>query len=169
MFLYDLFLKKADKNDLKILFDLKNEVQFFHHRVAFLNETDQLNWFENIDKDVYQPKNLILIGANPDCTNENLGVLFFTNINYIHGTADLGCDIFPNFRNKGFGTRLMSSGLQFCKDILRLRKINAEVLEFNLPSQKMLIKNGFVQEGVKKEQVFKNGNFVDSIIWAKFL
>ena len=63
MFNYDLVLRKADKSDLKEMYDLKQEVSKFHHRVAILNDEDQLRWFDGIDKDVYYPNNLVLIGT----------------------------------------------------------------------------------------------------------
>ena len=173
MFQYDLSLRKAHKYDLKQLFELKNEAQHYHHRIAILNETDQADWFESLDKDVYQPNNLILIGVDPDCSDEfvsgDVGAFFITNINYINGTADIGCDIYRKHRGKGFGHKLMSSGLNFCKEILGLRKICCEVLDFNVASQKMCEKAGFVREGLKVKQVRRGDQLVDSIIYGLFL
>ncbi len=166
MFHYDLNLRKACEDDLGCLFDLKNEAHEMHHRVALINEFDQENWFKSLDKDVYLPKNLILIGMNPNSNNENIGAIFLTNINYINRTSDIGIDVYKQHRNKKFGTRLMHSGIDFCRDVLNLRKLSCEILEYNLASQKMCEKNGFICEGVKKEEVYKSGKYIDSLIYG---
>lgn len=168
MFNYDLVLRKADKSDLKEMYDLKQEVSKFHHRVAILNDEDQLRWFDGIDKDVYYPNNLVLIGIDPEM-DENVGVLFLTNINYVNRTADVGCDIYKNYRSKGFGNRLMKSGVKFCREILNLRKLSCEVLDFNVASQKMCERCGFVREGVRIQHVYKENKYVDSVIYGCFL
>lgn len=165
MFNYELTLRKANKYDLTCLFNLKNEAHEMHHRVALINEDDQEKWFESLDKEVYQPKNLILIGLDPKSNNE-IGAFFLTNINYINRTADVGLDVYKEHRGKGFGTRFMHSGIYFCRDILNLRKLSCEILENNHPSQKMCKKNNFVHEGTKKEQVYKAGKYIDSLVYG---
>jgi RimJ/RimL family protein N-acetyltransferase len=168
MFNYDLFLRKADKSDLREMYDLKQEASEFHHRVAILNDEDQSRWFDVIDRDVYHPNNLVLIGIDPEI-DESVGVLFLTNINYINGTADVGCDIYKNYRGKGFGNRLMKSGIRFCREILNMRKLSCEVLDFNIVSQKMCERCGFVREGVRIQHVYKGSKYVDSVIYGCFL
>jgi RimJ/RimL family protein N-acetyltransferase len=163
MFQYDLTLRKLNKNDIKKLFLLKTEAFDNHHRVAIINDTDQEEWFNSLNKDVYHPKNLILIGMQKKL---DIGVVFLTNINYINKTSDIGIDIYKKYRGKGYGTKLMSSGIQFCKKILNLRKLNCEVLQHNVASMRMCEKNGFVQEGIRKEQIHKRGLYIDSIMYG---
>lgn len=166
MFYYDLTLRKAHKNDLKNMLELKLEVHSNHHRVALLNETDQIKWFDSLDQDVYQPKNLVLIGIDLDI---DVGVFFISNINYINGTCDVGYDIYKQHREKGFGTRLVKSGIDFCKNILNLRKLNLEILEHNMASIKVCLKNNFVYEGTKIKQIYKQGKYIDSLLYGLLL
>jgi RimJ/RimL family protein N-acetyltransferase len=49
-------------------------------------------------------------------------------------------------------------------DIIRLY---AEVFETNKSSMRVLEKNGFYLEGVRRKAVFKNGAFIDDYIWVK--
>lgn len=163
MFYYDLTLRKANENDLKDMLELKLEAHSNHHRIALINETDQIKWFNSLDQEVYQPKNLVLIGVD---SNINVGVFFISNINYINGTGDVGIDIYEKHRKKGLGTKLMKSGINFCRQILNLRKLNAEILEHNVASIKVCEKSGFVYEGTKIKQIYKQGKYIDSLLYG---
>ena len=48
-------------------------------------------------------------------------------------------------------------------DIIR---IEAGVFDFNKPSMRVLEKNNFFLEGVRKKAVFKNGKIIDDYIWV---
>ena len=163
MFNYDLILRKAGKQDLRKLFCLKVEAVANHHRTVIINQTDQEKWFESLDKDIYCPKNLFLIGMDKKI---DVGIFAMSNINYINRNSDIGCDIFCKYRSKGYGTRLLSSGIRFAKEVLNLKKLCCEILDHNIASKKMVEKNGFVQEGLKKQQVYKNGVYVDSAVYG---
>jgi putative acetyltransferase len=167
MFSYELNLRKLDQKDLNFLLKLKMSSQEYHHRTAIINETDQNLWFNSIHLDSHHPKSVYLVGSSED--EMDVGVFGLANINYINGTAEILCDIIPELRNQGYGGKLLRSGIKFSKSILNLRKLGCEVLENNNPCMKMLTKNGFSQEGIKVKQVFKNGDYLDSVIFGLML
>ncbi len=166
MFHYDLTLRKIGKQDLRKLFNLKIEAVANHHRTVIINEIDQERWFDSIDKDVYCPKNVFLIGSDKKI---DIGIFGLSNINYINRNGDVSCDVFLKHRNKGYGTKLLASGIKFAKEILNLNKLSLEILDYNIASKKISEKNGFVQEGLRKQQVYKNGNYVDSVVYGLIL
>ena len=110
MFNYDLTLRKVERNDLKKLFSLKCDAMFNHHRTVILNTADQERWFDAIDQNVHFPSCVYLMGMHMDI---DVGVFALSNINYINRTGDVSCDIFPQFRSQGFGTKILSSGILF--------------------------------------------------------
>jgi ribosomal-protein-alanine N-acetyltransferase len=163
MFNFNLELRKAHRNDLKNLMLAKQESNDMHHSLSIINEQDQIKWFESLDQNVNQPRNLVLIGMDKD---NDIGSFRLSNINYIDRTADIACDIYKQYRGNGYGTRLIASGISFSKQILNLRKLSCEILENNIASRKMCEKNGFVQEGIRKEQIHKRGLYIDSIMYG---
>lgn len=60
--------------------------------------------------------------------------------------------------------RQMVDYVYYYFDIVRLY---AEVFENNKSSMRVLEKNGFYLEGVRRKAVFKNGVFIDDFIWVK--
>lgn len=163
MFYYDLILRKVEIKDLKKLFDLKVETMNNHHSTVILNETDQQRWFDSIDKNVQFPLNIYFIGMDE---SDDVGIFGLSKINYVNRNANVSCDVFPEFRAKGYGTKILSSGIKFAKEVMNLNKLCCEILDHNIASKRMVEKNGFVQEGLRKQQVYKNGKYIDSAIYG---
>lgn len=59
-----LTFRKLRREDLKLLQSLKEESWFATHTVAFVNDEDQNRWFDSLDKNVGNPRNLMLIAEN---------------------------------------------------------------------------------------------------------
>jgi RimJ/RimL family protein N-acetyltransferase len=170
MFLYKkIILRKLDSRDLAHCLTLREETWLNTHNVMIANFENQSAWFESLQKnDIHAPKNLLLMAIFPpygsDSPIERLGILKILNIDYINQTAELGWDIFKEFRGKGWGKVIVGAGLAFCFDILGMRRVNAEILSTNIPSYKCAIKAGFVEEGIKRQAVRKYDEYIDSLV-----
>jgi diamine N-acetyltransferase len=166
MFEYDgIWIRKVDSGDLAMLLNLKQETWPFNHRTVFLNSEDQNNWFKSLQDSTTQPKKIALIACNIEL-NESIGVFLVSNIDYISQTADVSWALYAEFRKKGFGKRIIKAGLKFCFDVLNMRRLNCEILSNNEASKKCASAVGFVQEGTKRESIFKMGNYIDSLVYG---
>lgn len=67
-------------------------------------------------------------------------------------------------QGRGIGTFAVSSIVNHAFYNLNLRRLQLEVLEYNLAAQKLYRKIGFIEEGRKRKAVFKDGKYVDEII-----
>ena len=84
-----------------------------------------------------------------------------------NGSAELGYWLAPDYWGFGIMTEAVRRlcGTAFAEtDICR---IQAEVFAPNAASCRVLEKNGFAKEGIKRKSVFKNGAFYDSIVYAR--
>ena len=82
-------------------------------------------------------------------------------------SAEIGYWLGEAYWGKGIGTeavRLMVEYAFYYFDIVRLY---AEVFETNKASMRILEKNGFYLEGVRRKAVLKNGVLMDDYIWVK--
>lgn len=80
-------------------------------------------------------------------------------ISYMIGTKKLW--------NKNIGTKMIKSISNYIFENFHLKKINAGVREDNLPSQKILLKNGFKLKKVKKLDIKKNKRYLKSLFFQK--
>ena len=82
-------------------------------------------------------------------------------------SAEIGYWIGSAYWGRGIGTeavRQMAEYTFYYFDIIRLY---AEVFETNKASMRVLEKNGFYLEGVRRKAVFKNNQLMDDYIWVK--
>ena len=56
-----------------------------------------------------------------------------------------------------------ANGFKYAFEELRLNRINGSALSYNAPSLHVTQKVGFKQEGIARQAVYKNGEFVDVV------
>jgi RimJ/RimL family protein N-acetyltransferase len=165
MFTYkNLRLYKIGREHLPRLLSLKQESWFGTHHLSILNLDDQHRWFDSLDKDPHSPKNLALI-AHEDYCNDNIGVYKIV-VDWVNRTAEVGWDVFSEYRGQGLGKNLVAAGSAFCFKFFDLRRLGCEILENNVPSIKCATHAGFAKEGVKREAILKEGRPVNSIVFG---
>jgi len=94
-----------------------------------------------------------------------IGTAGFNNFQKNH-RANLGYDIHPDYWNKGYITEALTAILFFGFDELGINRIEAEVMEGNIASEKVLEKLGFTKEGVLREWMYWNGNHYDMTMFS---
>lgn len=83
--------------------------------------------------------------------------------------AELGYWIGEPFWGKGIATQAVATFLSYVHETFpHLHRIYASVFEYNLPSMRVLEKNGFHLEGIRKKAVFKNGAYWDDHLYVLF-
>jgi RimJ/RimL family protein N-acetyltransferase len=82
-------------------------------------------------------------------------------------TATLGYWLGQDFWGRGIMTEAVAALTDFCFDNFLLRRISAEVFANNPASARVLEKAGFVFEGRLKNHVIKDGDLLDSLLYAK--
>lgn len=94
----------------------------------------------------------------------HIGNLGLHRIDRVHRKAEIGIVIGePSAWSKGYGTEAMRVALRYAFDALSLNKISLEVLEYNARAIRTYEKVGFQREGVHREDVYKDGRFVDIV------
>lgn len=163
----DIEFRKADRQDLNDLLELKNESWFGTHTVTLANSISQEKWLESISNETHSPKNLMLIAETTnDGHKEQIGVFKILHIDWQSRRAEAGWDIYRYCRGKGYGKQVAKAGVDFCFKILNLRRLDAQILANNEASQKCAAEAGFEKEGVQKQAIFKLGNYVDNYLYG---
>lgn len=84
-------------------------------------------------------------------------------------SIELGYFIGEKFWGKGIATRAVALLLDHIVSNFNVVRIYAEVYAHNVASMKVLEKNGFYLEGIRKKSVFKNNEILDDCIWVKLI
>lgn len=75
--------------------------------------------------------------------------------------AEIGYDLAAAYWGSGYVTEAAAALVRWCFDALDLNRVEADITDGNIGSERVLLKNGFKVEGIWRERVFEHGRFVD--------
>ena len=82
-------------------------------------------------------------------------------------TATMGYWLSEQYWGRGTMTEAVTAVTNFCFENFPLRRISAEVFANNPASARMLEKAGFILEGRLRNHVLKDGELLDSLLYAR--
>lgn len=157
-------LRAVEAEDLEMLRELTNSPDFEKMIVGWsfpVSKKDQEEWFAKIDNGLSRLRYTIE-------TEEDgaVGMIGLRDIDWKNGTAyGLGMRIAKKeIRTRGLATDAWMTLMRYAFMELRLNRINGSALAYNKASLRVCEKVGFKQEGIKRQSVYKNGEFVDEIM-----
>ncbi|MHA2032108.1 MAG: GNAT family N-acetyltransferase [Candidatus Kariarchaeaceae archaeon] len=98
-------------------------------------------------------------------TDLYIGNIEIEIISQISRRGAIGIVIFnQDYWNKGFGTESIQILLNFAFNILNLNSVELEVFAYNQRAKQCYKKCGFKQMGIRREAVFMEGEYFDSLL-----
>lgn len=149
--------KKLISTDLDFLNEVRNGYceEFLHDSRKFtIRETKE--WFDKTKPDFF----IIWL------EDERIGYFRLSNYSDVNQNIYVGADISPKFKGKGLGKLAYEKFIPFLFEKYNLNKITLEVLSTNVIAINLYKKLGFIQEGIKRQEVLKKNQWVDSIIMS---
>lgn len=95
-----------------------------------------------------------------------IGIVRLEDSVYLH-TRSFGYWLGEAHWGKGIMTAVVAHFIDYCFKAMPLERIEASVFAWNPASARVLEKNGFTREGVFQRRVFKDGEFVDTWLYAR--
>jgi len=95
----------------------------------------------------------------------NIGIMMGTNV--YRKSAEVGYFIGEEYWNRGIATRALNLIISYAFENFDLVRLHTGVYEYNKASQRVLEKCGFVKEGVFRKAVYKKGEFLNEVRYAK--
>ena len=152
-----LEFKKIEIDDLEFVNRVRNgySYEYLHDSNTFTLEETK-NWYYNSNPDFW----IIL--------NNNTRIGYFRLSNYSKENKNIyiGADIAKEYTGQGFAKQSYNMFMSFLFEEYNLNKISLEVLSTNQRAINLYNKLGFVKEGIKREEILKNNQWVDSIIMS---
>jgi RimJ/RimL family protein N-acetyltransferase len=149
--------RRLEEKDLEFLNEVRNycaEKYLHDSRTFSLNDT--LSWFK-----LTHPNYYVILNEG-----EKIGYFRLSNHSIVNQNIYIGADLHPNFWSKKLAYPSYQKFIDYLFINYDLNKISLEVLSINVRAYNLYKKLGFVQEGVKRQEIFKQDKFVDSIIMS---
>ena len=155
-------MKDAD-NYLSMLLNLDNETKFMMFESG--ERSTDINIIKNIIEKSVSGDNLILVATDSD------NIIGFISAERgipkrIRHTAYIVIGIREKFRGMGIGSRLFSA-LDIWARENGITRLELRVISSNVVAKHLYEKNGFEVEGIKKNAMIIEGNYVDEFYMAK--
>ncbi len=126
-----------------------------------LSLNDEENWYENMMKRPTDEHPMVIEIQQADEWLP-IGNCGFVNIDWRSRSGEVGIFIGEKrLWNQGYGTDAMRLLLQHGFHTLNLNRIGLDVYDTNLRAVRSYEKAGFVQEGRKRQAIFKDGKYID--------
>ena len=106
--------------------------------------------------------------AVEDFEGDLVGRCGVTRLDWKNRVAELGIMIGTPYRGRGYGTEAMELLCDFCHREMNLHKLKVSVFAFNEAAIRCYEKNGFVREGVCRQEIFRDGQYQDVVLLARF-
>jgi len=152
-----LTFRPLSRDDVPFLTEVRNEcAEQYLHTSAKFSVDNAYKWF-----DTNKPMFYTIL-----YNNIKIGYFRVTNYSEVNRNLYIGADLHKDYRGKGLAYEAYRLFIPFIIKQYNLHKVSLEVLATNVRAYNLYIKLGFVNEGVKREEVYKNGDFVGSIVMS---
>ncbi|MCL1866837.1 MAG: GNAT family N-acetyltransferase [Oscillospiraceae bacterium] len=130
-----------------------------HHRFAY-TKADALAYIEGLNSD----KSKLVLAIVDKQSHRHVGNVTLQNINYIDRCAEYAIVIGEKkYWGRGIATEVVRLILEHGFEELNLNRIHFATASNNIGVIKFAERVGFVQEGVRRQAFFKNGEYHDMI------
>ena len=153
----NLTFRKMVIHDLVFFNNIRNSFakDYLHCSKQFdIKET--VEWYNNNELKYY----IIELDKEP------VGYFRLSNHSEENQNIYAGMDIAKEYQGKGYGYYIFDKFIDYLFDRCDLNKISLEVLKINQKAIRLYEKLGFIYEGEKREEVLKEGKFIDSLIYS---
>jgi len=149
--------------DIFKLFSDRRVTQFYNITALTeeLEAQKYLDWFSSRFAD----KTGIRWGISLKGHSNIIGTLGFNNFIKRH-RANLGYDLQADFWNKGYVTEALKAVIEFGFKTLDINRIEAEVMQGNTASERVLAKLGFKNEGILRAWMYWNDKHYDITMFS---
>ena len=153
-------LRAMEREDCEMVREMFNDPEIENLVVGWafpLSSYAQEKWFESHYNDRTDFRFII---ETPE--DGAVGVISLTDIDWKNRSATHGIKLAnKENRGKGLGTDALMALMRYAFEELQLHRLNTTWFVDNLPSKRMHLKCGWVEEGVQREYVFKRGKYHD--------
>lgn len=162
----NITLRAIEQEDGSLLKELINDPEIESMVVGWsfpVSTEQQSNWISN------QANSNSTVRFVIDVKNVGgVGIVSLSGIDFKNRTAVLNVKIKneDKIRNKGIGYESINMLIDYAFNQLNMNCLIASILEYNIPSQRLFEKCGFVKEGTLRKRVYKNGKYHDLLSYS---
>jgi RimJ/RimL family protein N-acetyltransferase len=161
-------LRATEPTDIPNLVRWMNDPEVIENLLIYtpLSNIDEQNWYEHMSKSPKEEQ-VYTIEILEDDKWIPIGSTGFHLLDWKNRSADISISIGEKkYWNRGYGRDTMRLMLRHAFNDLNLNRVSLTVFETNERAKKAYLAAGFVEEGRMRQDVFKNGRYIDTFIMS---
>ena len=147
-------LRAIQRGDLSFVIAVRNECRAMLHDDTEFTLPQAEEWFDATHPRFY----IASLDGAP------IGYFRTSQWDETNRRAYIGFDLHRDYRGKGLAQDAYAVFLRHMFDEIGMNKVTVEVLEHNHRAQRLYERIGFVFEGRKRQEVWRDGRYLDSMI-----
>lgn len=157
----NIVLRPISKADTSFILKIRNDISIANNFFSDppLYDFKHEEWLKNLKNSLY----FVIYYMDNKC-----GLINISNIDYKNQKAEYGIVLKDECSGKGIAYNASILLIKYVFLNLNIRKIYLEVFSDNIKAIKLYKKLGFKEEGIFKNEIFKNGKYKDVIRMAIF-
>ncbi len=161
----DLAFRAIEREDLEPLRLLHNEMDTFANlaSIDLVDEPGQEEWWRNLHKNK-KDKRYVIVSAHD--RSEIIGRLRIQNIDELNRNCEIGLDIVPQMRGKGYGQMACEMALHFLFNHYHMNLVYLRYVDYNTATFKLNSNLGFKETGRFPQYFFRYGKYWDYVLMS---
>lgn len=160
-------LRELERKDLPIINGWRNDsdvIDLLGAPFRYINLEVDEKWYESY---ISNRGNAVRCAITENSNDEILGLISLTDVDYMNQSAVLHIMV-GNKENqgRGIGTFAVRAMLNHAFNNMNLQRVELTVIADNERAKHLYEKCGFVYEGRMRKARYKNGKFVDMLIYS---
>jgi RimJ/RimL family protein N-acetyltransferase len=156
-------LRGVEITDLPNMVRWMNDPDVIQNLLVYtpLSCEDEQIWFDTMMKNPKE-EHVYIIEIQENETWIPIGSTGFHGLDWKNRSAEIGISIGEKkYWNQGYGRDTMRTMLRHAFNDLNLNRVYLNVFETNERAKKAYLASGFIEEGRLRQDVFKNGRYLD--------
>ena len=160
----DIIIRKMTENDADALMELCSSEAVYRYAPDFMTTKNKKAVIRNISQiggRDFEKKLYIIAGVYlQEDPNNIIATAEIFGYDKLVSMAEIGYRINERYWNRGIATKVTQALVAYLFDEIGLNRIQAKVMPENIYSAKVLLKNGFLREGLIRQGNFWKGSGV---------
>lgn len=165
--MHKIYLRAIEPSDAKITYKWRNDravTDPLGGNSYFVSEAREFDW---IEKSIYDDRNSVRLGICWSDNNCLIGFVSLTKVNHQNQNAEFSIMIGDkSYWGKGCGYEATILCLNYAFQELNMARIYLYVRQNNATAIALYKKVGFIEEGILRHAIYKNGGWDNLIIMS---